>query len=93
MGRQRRARAEIILDILEALNSENGVTPTRLATMANLPYDRLQPILGELVEKGLVEAFRNGRSTRLALTPKGFRLLQELRRLRRVLLDFGLDFL
>ncbi len=93
MGRQRRSRSEIIFDILEALSVEEGIPPTRLATIANLPYDRLQPILWELVEKGLVEASKNGRSTRLSLTPKGFRLLKELRRIKKILLDFGLDIL
>jgi predicted transcriptional regulator len=86
---------EIIVDILERI-SEEPVTPTRLATTANLPYDRLQPILEELAARGIVvfEAQKgNPRARMVTLTDRGRRLLYELRRLRRVLTDFGLDLL
>jgi predicted transcriptional regulator len=91
LRKQRRSRAEIVLEILEVLSSYEGISPTRLATAANLPYDRLQPILRMLVERGLVAMSRNSRSTVLSLTPKGFKVLRELRRVMRILLDFGLD--
>lgn len=93
MGRQRRSRTEILLDVLEAVASEDGLTPTRLSTKANLPYDRLQPLLELLLSRRVIEAREDGRSTRLTLTAKGYRLLEELRRLRRVLRDFGLEVL
>jgi len=91
--RQKRSRTEIIMDVLEAIASEEYVTPTRLATIANMPYDRLQPIVEELTVKGIVEAMEDGRSRRLKLTVRGLQLLQELRRLKRVLRDFGLEII
>ena len=93
MGRQKRSRTEIILDVLEAIAAEELVTPTKLATIANMPYDRLQPIVEDLLLKGIVEALEDRRSRRLRLTRKGYTLLQELRRLRRLLRDFGLEIL
>lgn len=93
MGKQRRSRTEIILDVLEAIAAEELVTPTRLATIANMPYDRLQPIVEDLLVKGIVEALEDGRSRRLRLTRKGYTLVQELRRLKRLLRDFGLEIL
>ena len=95
MGGRRRSRIEIVADILEALDGE-VLTPTRLATAANLPYDRLQPILDELIERGLVARRRvesNPRANELVLTERGREVLRELRRLKSVLRDFGLDLL
>ncbi len=92
MGR-RRSRIEIIIDILEAL-SNGPENPTRLATIANLPYDRLTPLITSLEEKGIVELRENPsnpRSRSVHLTSKGRKLLQTLRSLRRVLRDFNLE--
>lgn len=94
MGRKR-SRIEIIYDILDAL-SEEPTTPTRLATLANMPYDRLQPMLEELESKGLVSLEHdrgNPRARVVVITAKGRLLLDELRRVRKVLRDFGLPIL
>ncbi len=91
---RRRSRIEIVMDILEALAEEGPMPPTRLATYANLPYDRLAPILQSLEDKGLVEvreAGTNPKTRTATITRKGLDLLRELRRLKKVLLDFGLD--
>lgn len=93
---RRRSRIEIVMDILEALEEEGPMPPTRLATHANMPYDRLAPLLAELEEKGVIEVEEVSASpkTRTArLTSKGRELLRELRRLKRVLVDFGLDLI
>jgi predicted transcriptional regulator len=92
MARRKRGRLEIVMDVLEALDGAPQ-PPTRVATAANLPYDRLQPILEELAEKGLVELKPSpeGRGRVAALTERGRRLLYEMRRLRKLLEDFGLD--
>ncbi len=92
---RKRSKMEIVYDILEAL-SEEPTTPTRLATVANLPYDRLQPLLAELESKGVVRTVENPsnpRSRTVYVTDKGLQLLAELRRLRRVLRDFGLTLI
>lgn len=93
MGRAKRSRAEIVLDILEAL-ARGPQPPTRLATAANLPYDRLAAILEELERAGLVSVEEVDERSRLArLTGKGFKVYGELSRVRRLVRDLGLDIL
>lgn len=88
----KRSRIDIVVDVLSALEAEGPMTPTRLATAANLPYDRLQSILGALESRGLVrvESQGGGRSRVAVITPEGRRALAELRRVRRLLRDLGL---
>ena len=92
-GRSKRSRAEIVLDILEAL-TRGPQPPTRLATAANLPYDRLAAILGDLERAGVVRVESlEGRTRVVSLTRKGLTLYSELSRLRRLIRDLGLDIL
>lgn len=93
MGR-RRSRIEIIADILEAVDGAPQ-NPTRLATVANLPYDRLQPILEDLEARGMIRVTPapDGKGRIVELTERGRVLLSEIRRLRKILEDFGLDVL
>ncbi|MEM0244686.1 MAG: winged helix-turn-helix domain-containing protein [Zestosphaera sp.] len=90
---KKRNKLEIILEVLEIVSSESGINPTWLSTKANLSYDRLKKILDELIARGLVESIpsneRKG-STMLVLTPEGVELLEELRKLRSLLRDYGL---
>jgi predicted transcriptional regulator len=86
----KRTRVEILIDILETL-AHDPTNPTRLATLVNMPYDRLKPIMMELEAKGIVKRTRGSRSSIFELTPKGMELLRELRRLKKVLQDFGLS--
>jgi predicted transcriptional regulator len=84
---------EIVMDVLEALAKHGGEPASRIAMYANLPYDRLSRILEHLVSKGLVERVNSEDRIVYRLTEKGYRLLNELRRLKRLLRDFGLDLI
>ncbi|MGC8583753.1 MAG: winged helix-turn-helix domain-containing protein [Thermoproteus sp.] len=85
MPRPRRSKIEIIADVLSAL--EPGCSnPTRLATEANLAYDRLSKLLEELERRGLV---RRG-AGEVCMTREGARFLSEYRRWRSFLDAFGL---
>ena len=86
----RRSRVDIVIDVLDALASEGALPPTRLATLANLPYDRLSRILDDLESRGLVTVDEGERGKLVAITRKGFEALQELRRFKRLLKDLGL---
>lgn len=86
----KRTRVEILVDILDTL-AHDPTNPTRLATLVNMPYDRLKPIVRELEAKGIIRSVKSERSTILELTPKGIELLKELKRLKKVLQDFGLS--
>ncbi|MCE4625928.1 MAG: winged helix-turn-helix transcriptional regulator [Desulfurococcales archaeon] len=92
---RKRSRLFIIMEILEALN-DAPMTPTRLATVVNLPYDRMRRIIKDLEERGLIERLRRENSpsvTYLAITDRGVKLLRELRKLKKLLNDFDLDII
>ncbi|MET1127815.1 MAG: winged helix-turn-helix domain-containing protein [Thermoproteota archaeon] len=86
----RRSKLEIVAEVLEAL-ARGPTNPTRLATLVNMPYDRLRALLDELEARGVVRIAEGGRSATVELTLQGGKLLRELRRLKRVLRDFGLE--
>lgn len=66
------------------------MSPTRLATIVNMPYDRLTKILQELNEKGIIEIHNSGRSKSVNLTPKGVELYEELEEIVKLLNSYGL---
>ena len=56
-------------------------------------YGRLRGIVGALTKRGLMDVERledERKSLMIRLTPKGRRLLEELRKLKRILEDYGL---
>ncbi|GAB6148649.1 winged helix-turn-helix domain-containing protein [Stetteria hydrogenophila] len=86
----RRSRLDIVIDVLSRLAEEGEMPPSRLATAANLPYDRLQEVLGALEARGLVRTKTQGRGRLVEVTGEGRRALAELLRVRRLLRDLGL---
>uniref|UniRef100_A0A7C4FI90 CARD domain-containing protein n=1 Tax=Ignisphaera aggregans TaxID=334771 RepID=A0A7C4FI90_9CREN len=89
MVKRKRDRLSILFDILKAL-SEEPQNPTKLAVLVNMPYDRLKKILDELVEKGLLQYEEQGRVRIYSLSKDGCKVYEELRRVRKVLQDYGL---
>jgi len=87
--RRYRSQAGIILDILEVLHEHGPLPASRIATYANLPYDRLKVIIESMEEKGLVERTPEGHYT---ITPKGEEALATLRRSRKLLESLGFRF-
>ena len=85
--RKYRSQAGIVLDILETLISEGPMRATRLATYANLPYDRLKVVLESLVAKGHVRFDEETRT--YSITKEGERALQTLRETRKILEALG----
>ncbi len=83
---RRRSRVVIIMQILEYLS--NGCSrPTKIATALNLAYDRLDNMLNQLKDAGLVE-FNNDE---YCITRRGLRLLDEYRRFRDLAKSFGIE--
>ncbi len=91
MSRKRRAKIEIIMDVLEVLARKGEEPPSKIATYANLSYDRLQKLLAELEAKEIVERVTTSERTLYRLTSRGYRLLTELKKIKKLLGDFGLD--
>ncbi|MEM1927685.1 MAG: winged helix-turn-helix domain-containing protein [Acidilobaceae archaeon] len=90
---RKRSRLDLILEVLEAVYEEGDSNPTRLSLRVNLSYDRLKKLLDELEKRRLIEISpsnnRKG-SMRVTLTREGEKLMLELKRLKRVVEDYGL---
>ena len=90
---KKRSRLELIMEILEAINSEEGINPTWLSIKVNLSYDRVKKILDYLIARGLVKSLPSDERkgfTKLVLTTKGVELVKELRKMKSLLRDYGL---
>ncbi|MFN3804512.1 MAG: winged helix-turn-helix domain-containing protein [Pyrobaculum sp.] len=85
MPRRRRSRLEIVADILTLL-SHGCKPPTRLATEANLAYDRMAKLIKTLVERGLVKEGAEG----FCITVEGLKFLEAYQGWRRFLDALGL---
>jgi len=83
--RKYRSQAGIVHDILEVLHEEGAMPATRIATYANLPYDRLKIILSSLEESGLIAKEEGG----YVITEKGIEALTILRKSRKLLESLG----
>jgi predicted transcriptional regulator len=85
----KRSRIQIYFDVLQILCEElkNGKPSlTRVAHMANLPYDRFQKSLNKLIQLDIVRE-QNGK---FFVTEKGFEYMQEFERISDFLRRMGL---
>lgn len=90
---RKRSRLQIIMEVLEALSQHGELHATELSLVVRLSYDRLRNILEHLNERGLLvlERLNNEhKSLIVKLTSEGDYLLEELRRLKKLLEDYGL---
>ncbi len=87
-----RSQAGIVYDILNTIAEEGPTSPTRIMYGARLPYDRLKNMLEHLEEQGLVKKIIEDDRVFYDLTPKGAEVLEELRRVRRLLRSIGIRF-
>lgn len=83
---KRRSRIEIIMQILEYL-SEGCSKPTKMSIVLNLAYDRLNQILQQLRNSGLITY--DGDS--FCISSRGIELLREYQRFRRLARSLGID--
>ncbi|MEM0120772.1 MAG: DUF4364 family protein [Thermoprotei archaeon] len=88
-----RSRVSIIVDVLKAIESEDGEDQrlTHIMSKANLPYNRFSNILSELVSKGLIAERETGDKKSYTLTQKGKRYIQEYERFKKLSEAFGLN--
>jgi predicted transcriptional regulator len=87
---EKRNKADIYFAILQLLRRNlepNGnLSLTRVAHVANLPYDRFQNYLNNLVQLGMI--FRN--SENLIVTEKGMEFIDEYKKITSFLRRMGL---
>ncbi|MEM3361678.1 MAG: winged helix-turn-helix domain-containing protein [Candidatus Bathyarchaeia archaeon] len=86
-----RHRIRIVLDILDAIKDghSDGVLITHVMRKANIPYNRIVRIVGELVRVGLIEEITEKRKYRI--TPSGIRFLSEWEKFSAFAESFGLE--
>jgi predicted transcriptional regulator len=85
----KRSRIQIYFDILRILCEElknDKPSLTRVAHIANLPYDRFQKCLNELIQLDMVRE-QNGE---FLVTEKGFEYINEYERINDFLRRMGL---
>jgi predicted transcriptional regulator len=85
-----RSRVRIYYDILNAVLNQGHARVAAIMRDANLPYDRLQRYLEELVEKGLLARHQDDPSL-FYVTEKGLRFVEEFQRFMRLARAFGLE--
>lgn len=90
MAKEYRSRTKILVDLLTAVRDEEHAGVTRLLFLANLSHDRLKEYLDELDQRGWVSREVDGNRTLWQLTEQGRATLIELRKVQRLMADFGL---
>jgi len=86
----KRSRIQIYFDILRVLCEElknDKPSLTKVAHIANLPYDRFQKCLNKLIQLGMVGE-QNGK---FFVTKKGFECISEYERINDFLRRMGLS--
>ena len=89
-SRRYRSNVSIVADILEAVKEEERIGKTRIMQKANLPTDRLEARLGELLHEGLIEEETEDDRKYYRLTEKGYDFLEEYERATSFLKAFGI---
>jgi len=87
-----RSSISIIADILNSIKEEEKIGKTRLMQKANLPTDRMQGRLDELIALGLISEEPEDDRKVFRLTEKAYEFLREYERTRMFLNAFGLEF-
>ena len=89
MSAAKRNKYELYFEILGSLQGElldtDKPSPTRISRKVNMPYDRFQKALEELVRLGMVSRIED----RLGLTEKGTEFVSEYRKVNDFLKRMG----
>ncbi len=90
LARKYRSSISIIADILNSIREEERIGKTRLMQKANLPTDRMQEKLDELISLGLVVEESEDDRKYFRLTEKAYDFLGEYERTKQFLSAFGI---
>ena len=91
LARKYRSSISIIADVLNSIREEERIGKTRLMQKANLPTDRMQEKLDELISLGLVVEESEDDRRFFRLTEKAYDFLREYERTTQFLSAFGID--
>jgi predicted transcriptional regulator len=87
----RRAKIEIIFDILKAIQDKGGVIkPTHLLYKSNLSHQKMTLYVNELIVKGFIKTELNNQNKVFAITSQGINYIQEYKKIKAFSDSFGL---
>jgi predicted transcriptional regulator len=88
---RKRSRLDIVYDMLLTISNKGGrIKPTHLMYKANLSHTQMKQYLDELMEKSLIEEEMKNEKKMLALTQKGYSLIQQFNQMKEFEKTFGL---
>lgn len=89
MPKEYRTRAQVVQQLLSAIQKGGPIGVTRLTAEVNLTHIRIQEHLATFESNGLIAQTDDERKG-WSLTPRGNQALEELRRIDRAMADFGI---
>ena len=91
MASKRRAKIEIIYDMVKSIHDKGGkIKPTHLLYKSNLSHGKMKEYLGDLMGKGMVEEIVEKDKKLFRLTDKGANFLVEYSKIKEFSDSFGL---
>ncbi len=90
LDRKYRSRIGILYDILRAIYTSETAAITTIIMEANIPHNRLKKIINSLLREGYITEKEIDGTIIYKLTPKGYRLMKDLERLKGLLEGLGL---
>ncbi|MEX0569228.1 MAG: winged helix-turn-helix domain-containing protein [Candidatus Njordarchaeota archaeon] len=92
MTKKHRSKIKLLIDILDSVEENPETNLSYISLKANIPHNRLKPIINRLHKRGLINIEQKDRKTiRVSLTEEGYRFLMELKTLYKILTQIGLD--
>lgn len=89
---EKRDKLDIVSDILVAIMNKGGkIKPTHLLYKSNLSHEGMKKYISELKEKLMIveEYDEKGKSKRFVITEKGFKFLEDYKKVREFTQSFG----
>ncbi len=87
----RRAKIEIIYDILEAIKDKGGtIKPTHLLYKSNLSHKKMTQYVNELISKGFIKIALVDENKMFSVTEQGLKYIAEFKRIKEFSDSFGL---
>jgi len=91
MARKHRSKIKLLIDILDSIDENKDTNLTYISMKANIPHNRLKPIIKSLESRGLIKINKKDNKTMIiSLTENGYKLLSDLKAFYRILDQIGL---
>lgn len=87
----RRAKIEIIYDILEAIKEKGGsIKPTHLLYKSNLSHQKMTQYVNDLISKGFIKIDIINENKMFSITDRGLKYIFEYKKIKEFSDSFGL---